>query len=242
MPEPCETPSPAGTGRRDRRRRLAHAVARRVAVAMVVACVAPFVTYLVVRPNVESTALALAISFAVPVAWAGFSAMWHWRLDLDGALTIGAYGLALVVTVLSGGSALPLKLHSAAETGAAGVACIVSVVLRRPVVLLGLRLIARRSGSRRPGAWQKIFAKPALGRTFSTLTLIAGAVLLVDSASQVALALELPTVLFIAVSLPARFGIYACGAGLFLALRGRGGQPLLAPLNSSRRRWTGRAR
>ncbi|HYA45503.1 MAG TPA: VC0807 family protein [Acidimicrobiales bacterium] len=207
--------------RRARWTRLAHALARRVIVSALVAGVAPVVTYIVVRPHVQSTAVALAITFAVPVVWAGLSGLWHWRLDLDGILTIGAYGLGLVVTILSGGSALPLKLHSAAETAAVGVACLVSVVFRRPLLLVGLRILARQRRRRR-GAWRKAFAEPALRHTFSVITILVGVGLLVEAASQVALALALPTIVFVAVSLPVRFAIYGGGAGLFFAFRGRG--------------------
>jgi len=206
---------------------LAHALARRVMVATVVAGVAPVVTYMAVRPRVGSTADALAIAFAVPVAWAALSGLWHRRLDLDGMLTIGAYGLALVLTVVSGGSALPLKLRAAAETGSVGVACLVSVVLRYPLLLLGLRIMARLNGKRR-GPLRKAFADPAVRHTFSVITALIGAGMLVEAASQVALALVLPTIVFVAVSLPARYAIYSGGAGLFLASRTRGAQSVLA--------------
>jgi hypothetical protein len=219
-----ENRAPNEVSRGARRSRLAHVVARRVIVSSIVAGVAPVVTYVVVRPHVESTAVALAITFAVPVAWAALTASWHRRLDLDGTLTIGAYGLGLVVTVLSGGSALPLKLHSAAETGVLGVACLVSVAFRRPLLLLGLRIQARRR-RRSGGAWRKVFAQPVLSRTFSLVTILVGVGLLIEATSQAALALVLPTVVFVAVSLPARFAIYGGGAGLFLALRGRGAPP-----------------
>jgi hypothetical protein len=156
-------------------------------------------------------------------------------MDLDGMLTMGAYGLGLLVTVLSGGSALPLKLHSAAETGVLGVACLVSVALRRPLLLLGLRILARRRG-RGSGAWRKVFAEPVLSRTFSLITVIVGVGLLIEATSQAALALVLPTVVFVAVSLPVRFAIYGGGAGLFLALRGRGAQPVWTALAGPRKR------
>ncbi len=219
--EPLAPGWAASSTRRARRTRLLHVVARRVAVATVVAGIAPVVTYAFVRPRVESNAVALAVTFAVPVAWAGLAALWQRRLDLDGSLTIGAYGLALIVTVLSGGSALPLKLHAAAETGAVGVACLVSVALRRPLLLLALRYAARR-GNRRRATWRRAAPGPAL-HTFSVITVLVGLGFLVEAASQVALALVLPTMVFVAVSLPARFAVYGGGAGLFLAFRGLAG-------------------
>ena len=230
--------APNEVNRGPRWSRLAHTMARRVIVSSIVAGVVPVVTYVLVRPRVESTAVAVAVTFAVPVAWAGFTGLWHWRLDLDGMLTIGAYGLGLVGTVLSGGSALPLKLHAAAETGAVGVACLLSVVLRRPLLLVALRILARRGG-RRKGAWRKAFAEPALRRTFSVITVLVGVGLLVEAASQVALALVLPTLVFVAVSLPARFAIYSGGAGLFLAFRGRGAESVWTALTRSAKRPAG---
>jgi hypothetical protein len=209
-----------------------------VFVSTIVAGIAPVVTYLAVRPRVQSTAVALAIAFGVPVAWAALTASWHQRLDLDGTLTIGAYALGLVVTVLSGGSATPLKLHSAAETGALGVACLVSVVFRRPLLLVALRILALRKGQR-AGVWRKVFAEPKLCRTLSVITLLVGVGLLIEATSQATLALLLPTIAFVAVSLPVGFAIYSGGAGLFLALRGRGARPVWTALTGAPRRRDG---
>jgi len=214
--------APNEARRRARRTRLVRAVAWRMGVSTIVAGIAPVAAYLIARPRVDSNATALAITFAVPVVWAGLTALWHGRLDLDGSLTIGAYGLALVVTIISGGSALPLKLHAAAETAVVGVACLVSVVLRRPLLLLGLRFMARKNGRRR-GAWHRAVSEPALLHTFSVITVIVGVGFLVEAASQVALALVVPTLLFVALSLPVRFAVYGSGAGLWLAFRGVGG-------------------
>jgi hypothetical protein len=215
----------ARTNREDRRKRVARAVVKRLAVSAVVAGAAPVATYVAVRPEVESAAAALAVTFAVPVAWAGFAALWQRRVDLDGALTIGAYGVALVATVISGGSALPLELRSAAETGAIGVACLVSVVLRRPLLLLALRILARRR-ERQKRVWRKALSQPAsqgaLPSTFSAVTVLVGVGFLVEAASQVALALLVPALVFVAASLPARFAVYGGEAGLYLALRRRG--------------------
>jgi hypothetical protein len=219
----CQIPHVTATGLSPWRRALARAVARRVAVSTLVAGVAPLLTYLIVRPQVESVAAALAVTFAVPVAWAGLAGLWRRRLDVDGILTISAYGIALALTIFTGGSALPLKLRSAAETGAAGVACLVSVVLRRPVVLLALRLRARQVAPRawRGAVWRKPAGERRAGRKFSVITVLVGAGLLVEAATQVALAFLTPTVVYVAASLPTRFAVYGSGAGLFFFVRAR---------------------
>jgi hypothetical protein len=199
-------------------------------VSTLVAGVAPLLTYLAVRPQVGSVAAALAVTFAVPVVWAGLAGLWRRRLDADGILTISAYGIALALTIFTGGSALPLKLRSAAETGAAGVACLVSVVLRRPLVLLALRLKARQAAPRawRGTVWWKPSSERRAGRKFSTLTALLGAGLLVEAATQVALAFLTPTVVYVAASMPTRFAVYGSGAGLFFFMRARTPRPLRA--------------
>jgi|GEM_PF-3009412 len=197
-------------------------------VSTLVAGVAPFLTYLAVRPQVGSVAAALAVTFAVPVVWAGLAGLWRGRLDADGILTISAYGIALALTVFTGGSALPLKLRSAAETGAAGVACLVSVVLRRPLVLLALRLKARQASPRtwRAAVWRKPSSERLAGRKFSALTALVGAGLLVEAATQVALAFLTPTVVYVAASMPTRFAVYGSGAGLFFFVKARAPKPM----------------
>jgi hypothetical protein len=197
-------------------------------VSTLVAGVAPLVTYLIVRPQVGSVAAALAVTFAVPVIWVGLAALWRRRLDAAGILTISAYGIALALTVFTGGSALPLKLRSAAETGAAGVACLVSVLLRRPLLLLALRIRARQAepGSWGGAVWRKPSSERGAGRKFSLLTALVGAGLLVEAATQVALAFLTPTVVYVAASMPTRFAVYGSGAGIFFFMRARAPRPV----------------
>ncbi len=53
------------------------------------------------------------------------------------------YGVALLVTWLTGGSALALELRDAVPTGLLGLACLVSVLVGRPLLDVLLRLLGR---------------------------------------------------------------------------------------------------
>jgi hypothetical protein len=199
----------------DRRRRLFRVVVSRGLPNVAVAGLAPVVTYFTLRPHVRRAAIALAVSFAIPVVWAALCAAWRRRVNLTGMLSIGAYGLALIVTVLSGGSPLPLELQRAAETGAVGAACVISVGLRRPLLVPALRCLVRRSG-RRSGTSRRGIDNPALRYRLSVATLLVGAICLVDATVQATLALALPPGVFVAASTPARVAVFVGGGAMLV--------------------------
>ncbi|MGA9859708.1 MAG: VC0807 family protein [Solirubrobacteraceae bacterium] len=172
---------------------------------------APVAAYLTLRRLWHSDTDALAVSYALPLTWGLAVAMRKRRLDVLTLLAVVVLGCALVATMASGGSALPLKLRRGAITGPLGLACLISVAARRPLLPTLLNLVA----SARAGALADRAARIAAavqGKPAAVLTVVAGLTLLGDAAAQVALALSLSTTTFLAVAGLARLAVAMTGA------------------------------
>jgi hypothetical protein len=107
---------------------------RRASVLML----APLVAYALVRPQVSSDALGLAIAAAIPIAYTIFHALVRRRVDPVAGLSAIGFSLACAISVLTGGSSLPLKLHEAFITFGVGLMLVVAVLIRRPVPIARL--------------------------------------------------------------------------------------------------------
>lgn len=103
---------------------------------------APLVAYALARPLVSTDALGLAIAAAIPVLYSiGLAVVKH-RIDLIAALSTLGFALACLISVLTGGSSLPLKLHEALVTFGIGVVVLIAVLIHRPVPLARLLRIS----------------------------------------------------------------------------------------------------
>ncbi len=178
--------------------------------------VAPALAYTWVRPHVASSAAALLAAMAIPVGWTLAMFAWRRRADPLGLLSVAGLGVALAASYLTGGSALALELQDPAVTGALGLACVVSVIARRPLHLMALRLLARRNAQA-----ARMLADPATRRTSTVSTAIIGAIFLAHAIAITILALTVPTGMFLAVSRPAGLAIIAAGLTILIWYRRR---------------------
>jgi hypothetical protein len=159
--------------------------------------VVPFAVYFLVRPHVGSDAIALAIGGAIPTAWTLIRLLWQRRLDPIGVLAVLGFGVELLVAVLTRGNAFALKLQEAPLTGMFGLACLVSVAIRRPLLPTVLRFMG--------------LERAAMMRQASLVTLVIGATLFIDALVRVVLAATLATNTFVAVSREVNWAILALG-------------------------------
>ena len=180
----------AGQVRPARRRK------RNFGLSFVISHFVPLITYFVVRPHAASDTEALAIAWFIPLIWTLGSSAWFRRLEVLGLLGTVFYGVALFVSVYFGMGALPLKLHHAAVRVVVGLACLVSVAIGRPALLLLARVVTKAAGGDAPAA---AVADPRskAGRALRFLTLVVGVACLADAALQTALALTLSTAGFL---------------------------------------------
>jgi hypothetical protein len=214
---------------------------RRLAVAaMLGASLLPVVLFFVVRPQVGSDAIALGIAGGAPVVLSLVGAAVTRRTQPLALLVVVAFGLAVAATLLTGGSSLPFKLYRPLATGVWGLTCLVSVAVRRPVLLPLARVVLRRHPD--AGASFDRAASTAAGRRkLTVITAVMGAVFLVEGAMTVVLAFSLPTDTYLIVSRLLRWGVAVVAIGVavvFSVLRRHQAGP--ATTTRPKRSWFGR--
>ena len=96
--------------------KLRRRLSRRAVLNLIATVVVPIGAYLSLHQALGRVTPALAVSEGIPVVWLSAVAVWRRRLEPLALLTIVVFGVALVVTLASGGSALPLKLRRAPAT------------------------------------------------------------------------------------------------------------------------------
>lgn len=155
---------------------------------------APLLAYVLLRPHVHSGIIALVLGAAVPVACTGGVLLWRRRLDAIGVFAIACFAFGLLVVVAAGGNELVFKLREDIWSGLLGLACLISVAIRRPLFVMALRLAARRS----PDIAERA-SSPQARRISTVITGAIGVILLVHALAIVTLALTTSTTTFLAV-------------------------------------------
>lgn len=175
--------------------------------------VLPLAAYTAIRVAIGSATGALAITEGATAAWLLAVAVARRRVDPVAVLSTVTVGIALAVFALSGGDPLALKLRRGAVTGTIGIALLATVAIGRPLLIVLVERVARLNPQRRPEIEARL-ADPRRRRALTTLTAIVGATLSLDGATQIALALIVPTGSFVADSTAARIAVLGTGAVL----------------------------
>jgi hypothetical protein len=154
----------------------------------------PVVAYVLLRPHTHSDITALVVGAAIPVAYTAGMLLWRRRLDAISVFAIACFGLGLLVVVATGGNELVFKLREDIWSGVLGLACLISVAVRRPLLIVVLRLAGRRSTDIAERA-----SSPQARRISTVTTGVIGVILLVHALVIVALALTTSTATFLAL-------------------------------------------
>ena len=177
--------------------------------SLAISFAAPLLAYYLIRPHAGSSALALALAGAIPVAYTLVMLAARRRLDPAGAASVASFGIAVLISWASGGNTLALELHDPALTGLIGIACLVSVAIGRPLHPVILRLLGRNA--RYAG-----IASRTHGRTSMVTTTIIGMAFTGHAVAVAVLALTQPTSAFVALQHPVGLPFFGLGiAGLF---------------------------
>jgi hypothetical protein len=172
--------------------------------------------YLAIRAVIGSATGALAITEAISAGWLLIVVTVRRRVDPVAVISVATVAIALGAYLITGGDVLALKLRRGAVTGTLGIAALVSVALGRPLLLLVAEHAARLNPDRRSEIAARL-AQPSRRRALRILTMIVGLTLTLDGASQAALALTVPTGMFVADSTAARILVLGTGAVLTVA-------------------------
>jgi hypothetical protein len=171
----------------------------------------PLAAYLVIRAVIGSATGALALTEIGPAAWLLFTAITRRRVEPIAVLSTVTVAIALGVYALTGGDPLALKLRRGMVTGTVGVAALASLALRRPLLLVVAEQAAKANPKANPKAAARL-ADPGRRRAVMILTMIIGLTFALDGATQIALALTVPTSSFVADSTAVRIVVIGTGA------------------------------
>ncbi len=175
--------------------------------------VLPLAAYLLIRAAIGSATGALAITEAIPATWLLVVGIARRRLEPVAVVATVTVAIALAAYALTGGDPLALKLQRGAVTSTLGIAALASVALGRPLLLMLAERIAKLNPERQPEIQARL-AEPDRRRAMTILTAIVGLTFTLDGASQIALALTVPTSTFVADSTATR--IVVLGTGLLV--------------------------
>ena len=162
--------------------------------------VIPLAVYYLVRHQVNSDAVALAIAGIPAAAWVIVQWVRHRHIDPIGAIVLCGFIGGLITSAALGGDAFVLKVRDSALTFLLGVACLLSLRFRRPVMFyLGRSLSAGGNPARR-AAYDGLWDRPGGPHAFRVITAVWGVGLIGDAGLIVLLASSLTTGVFLATS------------------------------------------
>ncbi len=174
--------------------------------------VLPLAAYFVLQSALGNATGALAITDGIPLLWLVAVGILHRRLDRLALVAAAVFGLALVLSIAFGGSALPLELRRSVFPGVVGLACLVSLGLRQPLLLV---LAKRAPRPDPPPGTVDVLNRPGSREVLTVLTAIAGVAGVADAIAQVVLALTLSTSTFVVAARVASYVII--GGGVLVA-------------------------
>jgi len=178
----------------------------RRAIRLVAGLVLPLLVFFAVLAALGNATGALAITDGIPLVWLLAYGIWRRKIEPVGLVALAVFALALALSIAFGGSALPLELRRAWFPGTVGIACLVSLAARRPLLVVAATRARRLRGEEAPN-----LDSPGARRSLAMLTAIIGVTALADAAAQVILALTLSTTHFVVAARIASYVIIASG-------------------------------
>jgi hypothetical protein len=172
--------------------------------------VVPLLVYTLVRPYFASDVSALVIAGAIPLLITIGGFVVRRKVDAIGVISVVGFFVAVALQLLTGGDGLIVKVQGVLITGPVGVLFLLSALFGRPLVAVIFKYVARRNPAMRlPNRHQSM-----------VITLILGGMFTLHAVVAVALALALPTTVFLAVSNIVGWAIIAVGLlSIFLVRR-----------------------
>jgi hypothetical protein len=155
--------------------------------------VLPLGAYYLIHPHVRSSALALALAGAIPVAYTLAILVARRKLSPLGVVSVISFGIGVLISWASGGSAVALELQDPELTGLIGIACLASVAVGHPLHPIILRMLGRGN------ARYSDIANRVKHKTSMITTAILGLTLSAHAAAITILALTQTTSTFVAL-------------------------------------------
>lgn len=187
-----------------------HPPSRRPAPRLIAGLAVPVIAFFVILRLVGNATGALAITDAIPLLWVLGYGIWRRRVEPIGLIAVAVFALALVLTIVFGGSPLPLELRRSWFPGVVGLACLISLAARRPLLVIVVAKVAaaRSQETDEPGA---DLDSPGARRSLTVMTAIIGVTGTADAIAQIVLALTVSTSTFVVVARVASYAIIGSG-------------------------------
>ncbi len=150
---------------------------RSIVPQILIAGVLPVVGYALLRPHVPSDAVALAAVAVFPVTEVLAERLWHGRYDPIGIISLIGIGGGLVGALALNGDPLLLKIKESLVTGLFGVACLISLSTRRPLMFYLGRSFATGGDPEKTKEFDKRWDMPTVPRRFRFSTAVWGTTL-----------------------------------------------------------------
>jgi len=149
----------------------------------------PLPVYFVLR-LVTNELTALAAAAAIPTVHTLILGAWRRQVDWIGILAIVGFSGGLAAALLGGGT-LSLKIAGPLITGGLGLLFLISVAIRKPIVITILKSLDIGDPRR--------FGNPVIYRRAALITLVFGLVFFYDAFAHVVFALTVPTDTYVIV-------------------------------------------
>lgn len=151
---------------------------------LIIDLIVPLILYFAIRPFTNDL-IALIVAGAVPTFHTIILGIIRRRIDWIGIVAILGFSVALVASALFGGSTLALKVSHPLITGTLGLIFLLSLALKKPLIITILETIKKGNPER--------FNKPEIHKKFKVITAVLGLVFIIDASIHVILAITLTT-------------------------------------------------
>lgn len=174
--------------------------------------VVPLVAYHVIRRHTDSSAMALAVVGAIPVVWTLAILVVRRKLSALGVVGVALFAVGVLISWISGGSALAMELQDPVIFGLFGIACLVSIAVGHPLHQVILRAMGRSNAR-----YTEVADRAAASGSSLVSTLIIGLAFLSHAIAVAVLAFTQSTSTFLALQNPVGLPFLGLGvAGLFI--------------------------
>ncbi len=174
--------------------------ARAMAPSVIFGAIIPLAVYYIVRHFVPTDADGLMIAGAFPALWIGVEWVRRRHIDPIGAITLIGFVVGVIASVALGGNAMVLKVRDSVFTACFGIACLLSLRARRPMMFYIGRTLSAGDDERRRAAFDELWDLPTAPRVFMIITIAWGVGLITEASLRVLLAAVMPTGPFLAAS------------------------------------------
>ena len=185
---------------------------RHLGAPILIAGVLPVVAYALLRPHVGSDTTTLGAVLVLPLGEIIFERVHRRRFEPIGMIVLAGIVIGLVGAVALGGDPTLLKVRESLLTGVFGVACLVSLFARRPIMFYLGRSFATGGDREKMAVFDERWELPTVPRRFQLSTAVWGLCLVGEAAVRTILAFSTSTQLFLVLAQLINWSVLA---GLF---------------------------